>query len=162
MEQIKFEDRFQTAIETWRFEVNSYWTRTSYFAVFETAALGAQWLLFKDYRFTSFALSLAGIFLTWLWYMNNTRMHEYVDQWWRRAGDLEAQSGVSTGNYLVHDFHVRKTVEHRIPYHWLDRFFIPGAFLAGWLWMSAWGLMRIIFIHYGYSGHFAELVKLGK
>ncbi len=40
---------YRTTFETWRFEVDSYWQRNSYFAAFETAAITGCWyLLEKD------------------------------------------------------------------------------------------------------------------
>jgi len=161
-EQSKFAERFQSALETWRFEVESYWTRTSYFAVFETAALGGQWLIFKDYWYTSLALSIAGMSLTVLWFTNNSRMHEYVDQWWRRAGEIEAHFGIPEGRTLIHDFELRKTITHRIPYHAIDRYLVPGIFFAGWSWMLGWGVFRLVLAVCGCHNHFATLVEQGR
>jgi hypothetical protein len=43
-DEMEIRDRlevYKTLFETWRFEVNSHWQRSSYFAAFETVAVAA-------------------------------------------------------------------------------------------------------------------------
>ncbi len=83
------DDAYKIACETWRFQVNSYWTRNSYFAVFETASVAGVWKLTNGHGVTAVAFSLLCAMLTWVWGDNNRRTHEYVRFWWEEIIRLE-------------------------------------------------------------------------
>ncbi len=91
METKDYLDIYKTLFETWRFEVNSHWQRSSYFAAFETVAIAACWRLLDDTSFVwaGVMLSLLGIALTEIWRRNNNKTHFYALYWLGRVADLE-------------------------------------------------------------------------
>ena len=77
--------------ETWRFQIESYWTRNAYFGVFEVAALGGVWTISKDLHLWSGGLAaVAGASLTVVWWLSNDRQHEYVKFYWEKLIEFEA------------------------------------------------------------------------
>jgi hypothetical protein len=85
-------DLYKTIFETWRFQVDSYWTRSSYFAAFETAAFAGVWELYtakEPPNYLGIVFSLLCFFLTGIWFLNNRRTHQYVDYWWKILIDIE-------------------------------------------------------------------------
>ena len=135
LRQREFAERFGAAIETWRFEVNSYWTRNSYFAVFQGGAFVALWtLLQKQYSVTAVGMSLFGVLLTLVWFVNNGRMHEYVEYWWNRAGEIEDEFEVKAERRLILGYEDRRKHKHCLRYSTLVQL-APCLFLCGWLWV---------------------------
>jgi hypothetical protein len=138
----RFAERFESAMSAWKFQVESYWTRNSYFAAFETAAAAGVWNLIENkHWWTSLAFSAGLIALTFIWFFNNMRIHEYIDYWWKRAGSAEeaytdsakAPNGVPTPwIYLVHDYENNRQKSLKwISYHCLIQS-IPILFLICW------------------------------
>ena len=80
---------YSTIWEIWRFQVDSYWQRTSYFAVFETAAIAGVWQVLANRPRLALALAGLGIVLTILWLLNNARTHAYVGYWWQALAEIE-------------------------------------------------------------------------
>jgi hypothetical protein len=81
--------------ETWCAQVDSYWTRTSYFAAFETAAIAGTWVLLNsrdDYKLGHLFL-IFGILLTPLWIYSNVKTHRYHLYWWETLKEIERRSG---------------------------------------------------------------------
>jgi hypothetical protein len=138
LRQREFAERFGAALETWRFEVNSYWTRTSYFAIFQAGAFTGLWKIFssREHLYTSIALSVAGLVLTVIWGVNNIRMHQYVMYWWNRAGDIEEEFEVCAERSLVRDYEKireqKQGVRRLGQYSWWVNA-VPAVFLSGWL-----------------------------
>jgi hypothetical protein len=82
--------RYELTFETWRFQVDSYWQRSSYFAAFETAALAGVWeVLVSRHWYTALVFSILGMALTRAWFLNNRKMHSYVRYWWEALGKME-------------------------------------------------------------------------
>jgi len=83
---------YKTIFETWRFQVNSYWQRSSYFAAFETAAIAGCWHLVTGtpahYKAGAFVSAL-GVLLTIVWLLNNHKTHKYVEYWWGALRKIE-------------------------------------------------------------------------
>ncbi len=48
MDQTHLRDTLKLALETWRFQIDSYWTRNSYFVTFHTAIVAAVWEITKS------------------------------------------------------------------------------------------------------------------
>src|SRR5579871_209758 len=93
-------ESYKQALDTWRFQVNSYWQRSSYFAAFETVAMAGYWKLIADVsvpRCVAVAFGILGIALTIVWWLSNRKTHEYVDHWWRSLIELEAKLGLQSG-----------------------------------------------------------------
>jgi hypothetical protein len=149
----KFAERFASAMSAWKFQVNSYWTRNSYFAVFETAAAAGVWKLIEDkHWWTSLAFSVGLVVLTCIWFFNNMRIHEYIRYWWKSAGEAEKAYAIFGDNpreatskwiLLVHDYESRRPNQNAsIPYH-LSIQAIPVLFLLCWVWTAGMSLASL-------------------
>ena len=152
-EHEKFAERFESAMSAWKFQVDSYWTRNSYFAVFETAAAAGVWKLLDDkHWWTSIIFSGGLIVLTCVWFFNNLRMHEYIRYWWKQAGEAERAYAASVNNpheaaqewiWLVHDYELRRINQNAlIPYHASIQT-IPVLFLLCWVWTAGMSLVNL-------------------
>ncbi len=94
MDRKELFELYKSLIETWRFEVNSHWQRSSYFAAFETVALAACWKLIGDgSRYAASVLSVLGFLLTVIWFLNNRKTHFYAVYWLERVGIIEDKLG---------------------------------------------------------------------
>src|ERR1700721_3689307 len=73
-------------------EVDSYWTRTNYFAAFETAAIAGTWVLLgqKDLTLGHWSVLLA-VLLTLGWIFSNLKSHAYVRYWWGVLEEIESR-----------------------------------------------------------------------
>jgi hypothetical protein len=82
---------YKAVFETWRFEVNSHWQRSSYFAAFETVAIAACWKLLDESRsvWAGTVLAVLGVLLTEIWRRNNDKTHFYAEYWLRKVTELE-------------------------------------------------------------------------
>jgi hypothetical protein len=152
-EHEKFAERFESAMSAWKFQVESYWTRNSYFALFETAAAAGVWKLIADrHWWTSFAFSAGLIVLTLIWLFNNMRIHEYIRYWWKSAGEAEKAYVASIKMpsevkpewiLLVHDYETRRPNQNAlIPYH-LSINAIPVLFILCWGWTAGMSLVNL-------------------
>ena len=88
-------DLYKVANETWRFQVQQFWTRNSYFAAFETAALAGVIKLLEAQAGLASLFSAAGIVLTLLWFFSNDRLQEYIRFWWSKMMELEEANALS-------------------------------------------------------------------
>jgi hypothetical protein len=92
MEKKELLDVYKSLFDTWRFEVNSHWQRSSYFAAFETVAVAACWKLVRDTKVLSregIVVSILGLALTVVWFLNNRKTHFYARYWLERVGIVE-------------------------------------------------------------------------
>ncbi len=83
---------YKSLFETWRFEVNSHWQRSSYFAAFETVAVAACWIALTDssgQKWAGSVVAILGIALTAVWFLNNNKTHEYAVYWLSAVGAVE-------------------------------------------------------------------------
>src|SRR4051812_3243544 len=73
---------YWSMFETWSAEVDSYWTRTNYFAAFEIAAIGGTWEVLHsehaDYP-AGVCFFIFGVLLIPLWIYSNVKTHGYVE-----------------------------------------------------------------------------------
>jgi len=84
--------------ENWRFQVNSGWDRSNYFALVETGALAGAWHVLQDPKSLKAGLFFAflGLLFTILWFVNDWINHTYILYWWRstsHAKDYDANAG---------------------------------------------------------------------
>lgn len=131
---------YSTVFETWRFQVDSYWQRTSYFAVFETAALAGEWSLLNGSTadiYTVRGAAVLGIVLTVLWFLNNLKTHVYVDYWWRALEDIEkADRSVFKIGFVSRYEARRNTLGLCAPMKYSYQVqAIPFVFLCAWVWL---------------------------
>lgn len=85
-------EMYTSLYETWRFEVNSHWQRSSYFAAFETVAVAACWIVSttpSGHYWAEAIVSVLGIALTAVWFLSNNKTHEYALFWLDAAGLVE-------------------------------------------------------------------------
>ena len=81
---------YKAIFETWRYEVDSYWQRNSYFAAFETAALAGCWYVVEHlYRWPGLVFSLAGLTSAIIWWVTSIAVHRYVRYWWNAIQSIE-------------------------------------------------------------------------
>ncbi len=100
---------YKSLFDTWRFEVNSHWQRSSYFAAFETVALGACWKLLTgppNQRWAGAVLSELGVILTGIWFLNNQKTHHYGRHWFEAVCEVEARLMKHSGEHGI-DFATR-------------------------------------------------------
>ena len=82
-------DLHKEAFATWRFQIESYWTRNGYFAGFEIAALGGVVAVSKDHHWTGLFMGIAALLLTIIWFFNCDRQHEYIKFWWEKLIEFD-------------------------------------------------------------------------
>ncbi len=139
VEQTQLRDSLKLALDVWRFQIDSYWTRNSYFVTFHTAIMAAVWEITKNKdlpcsrRLAAEGFCYAGMFLALLWLVNNIRVHQYILYWWRKAEGIEKLLGGPEYARLVLGYD-----KHRLPklipgdYHlWMNS--IPVLFLIVWI-----------------------------
>lgn len=104
-ERIELMEVYKITFETWRSQVDSYWQRSSYFALFETGAIGGCWILLRGCRLyeqiSAVVLTVLGFVLTYVWYQSNDTMHGYVRHWWDSLGIVEMQLQLFPNNFAT-------------------------------------------------------------
>jgi hypothetical protein len=118
------------AWENWRFQVNSGWNRSNYFAVVETVALAGAWQVLGEHKHpaTAFFFAFLGLLSTLIWLLNDLINHAYIHYWWRATGqshdydkkaeELGGRWWPNVGLKYSHLMHV-----------------IPIIFSAAWIWI---------------------------
>lgn len=139
---------YKALFETWRFQVNSHWQRSSFFAAFETAAIAACWKLFTVKPDTQtgapvlgFLLAALGTALTIVWLLINERTHRYALYWLDAVGEIEARVMKGSREWGI-DFarKIPATIKRGpIEHHNLERA-VPGLFLVAWIVMFLFGI----------------------
>jgi hypothetical protein len=133
---------YKSLFETWRFQVNSHWQRSSFFAAFETVALTACWKLFaldpgKCTAPLGLILDLLGIALTLVWLLINNRTHKYALYWLEQVGELEikimregGERGIDSAKKIVDP--KRTTVTPDLMSHHRLEQAVPLLFIVAW------------------------------
>jgi hypothetical protein len=124
-------DIYKVIFQTWRWQVDSYWQRSSYFAAFETAAIAGCWHLVEQKRWQGLLVSVLAILLTVVWFLNNLKTHGYVDYWWRALTKIEAKLGTQNVSFVTNQGGSRY-----VQYHHLMQA-VPVIFLSAWLVLVA-------------------------
>lgn len=126
-------EQYKTLFETWRFQVNSYWQRTSYFAAFETAAIAGDWYIITGSRNAGAGVlaSFLGFFLTLVWLLNNYKTHRYVEYWWKTLGEIDARVNKE---YAFVARYPRSKGKLRMRYSYVVQS-VPTLFLAAWIYL---------------------------
>jgi hypothetical protein len=124
-------------LETWTTQVDSYWTRTNYFAAFEIAAIAGTWVLLgiKGLTLGRLCLALAAL-LTAAWIYSNLRSHAYVQYWWGVLQDIEARNEwLRNPNYISGYEERRKesTLLRWFPYSRFTNWIVPLFFFGVWV-----------------------------
>lgn len=83
-------DIYQLMVETWRWQIDSNWHRTAYFAAFQTAVLVAVGYAIVYVQFgISLAASVFGLLLNVVWLLNDRKTGAYTDYWRKAAESTE-------------------------------------------------------------------------
>jgi hypothetical protein len=133
------------AYETWRFQVDSYWTRNSYFAAFEIAAVAGVWKVADSHPWMGAVFSVLCMVLTLIWLFSNHRVHEYIELWWKKAAQLDPASFE-----LANGFSEFREEERKQKSRCLERVLpvpyaiaiqgIPILFLLGWIALASYAV----------------------
>jgi len=143
---------YKSLFETWRFEVNSHWQRSSYFAAFETVAVGACWKLLTDNstpRWAGPVLAVLGVFLTVVWFNNNEKTHFYAVYWLKKVATIErtlVQRGEGDIDFAAQILNRRRTgfIRHR---HLVQA--VPVIFFMAWMILFGYGAGRFVVLESG-------------
>jgi hypothetical protein len=139
MDQTHLRETLKAALDAWRFQIDSYWSRNSYFVTFHTAIMAAVWEITKNKdlgdsrRLAAECFCYAGMFLAVLWLVNNIRVHQYILYWWKKAEGIEKLLAGPEETRLVFGYDKHR-LPKRIPgdYHiWMNS--IPVLFLFVWI-----------------------------
>ena len=133
---------YRTAFEAWKFQVDQYWTRSSYFVVFELAFAAGIWKIFeRKHWFTSAAMSIGAIVFTVVWVLNNERLNEYIKYYWVVLKQLESELDIPVRQQifspLYEAIYVIQTKRYSGNYRQYARV-LPPLFFCGWVWMLIW------------------------
>jgi len=136
METTELLEVYKSLFDTWRFEVNSHWQRSSYFAAFETVAIAACWKLLTDLsgsRWLGAVVVVLGILLTAVWFLNNNKTHFYAVYWLKAVSKIEntlvqrgGEEGIDFATQILS--RPRHPIRHR---HLVQA--VPLLFLVGWV-----------------------------
>jgi DNA-directed RNA polymerase subunit F len=139
---------YKSLFETWRFEVNSHWQRSSYFAAFETVAVAACWKLLSDLdsAWAGAVLAALGLCLTGIWYRNNNKTHFYAVYWLEKVAEIERKLVQQSGEAVDFAAQIlnrpnRDRIRHR---HLVQA--VPIIFFIAWAILLCLGI-------YKYSAH---------
>jgi hypothetical protein len=140
---------YKSLFETWRFEVNSHWQRSSYFAAFETVAVAACWKLVSDPYFAGEggALAALGILLTAVWYRNNNKTHFYAVYWLEKVAEIERALMQRTGEAIDFAAQILRRprtghIRHR---HLVQA--VPVIFFIAWMILLSAGIHKLWIVH---------------
>jgi hypothetical protein len=147
------------AYETWRFQVDSYWTRNSYFAAFEIAAAAGVWTVGNQkHHWMALGFTLICLALTAIWFIANERVHEYIAFWWQMAIDSDRCTSAKESTEaqpkdigLASRFEAWRTQKgecHCFGYSRLIQA-IPILFFVGWVFLIRYNFLKGIHYMYG-------------
>ncbi|WP_449727809.1 RipA family octameric membrane protein [Granulicella paludicola] len=123
------------AFEAWKFQVETYWTRSSYFVVFELAAAAGVWQVFAaGYRLSACFACLASLYMTRIWQLNNQRLSEYIHFYWYRLQDIEKTAGHPMSHRIFSRWeNERPQRKYSGDYRsYVNK--VPLVFFAAWTW----------------------------
>lgn len=133
------QDVYKMTIETWRYEVDSYWQRNNYFAAFETAALAGCWYVVEHgHWWTGMAFSTLGLLSAIIWFITSLAVHKYVDYWWSAIKKIEQKLAL---NEIEFDFATRHTGSGLHPSAFVLT--VPWLFALAWLSILVFSIVSL-------------------
>ena len=117
--------------DNWRFQVDSRWNRSNYFAVVETVALAGAWQVLDQNKYPKSALFFAflGLLSTIVWLLNDLINYTYILYWWRSTDQWQEYEK------KAEELGIRRWwPKVGLKYSHLMNV-IPIIFVAAWLWM---------------------------
>lgn len=135
---------YSSLLETWQFQVNSHWQRSSFFAAFETVAVGACWKLLAG-KSSGWSTTLAafGILLTAIWYLINNKSHSYAEYWLRAVSDMEKRFAANDPQLAYATALLTRPRNSWIRHRYLEKA-VPALFLAIWTILFVDGILTTI------------------
>ena len=134
------------AFEAWKFQIDAFWTRTSYFALFELAFAAGLWKVFDSgHWITSAGMAVGSILVTCIWIINNSRLHEYILYYSDRVKHFEGAVGIDTQNTIFTRFESNRQKCFPGSYHMYIQV-VPLIFIVGWLYMLVWSAYKLLCI----------------
>lgn len=98
--ELNLAELYKETFATWRFQIESYWARNTYFASFETAAIAGDWVVGAGHHWTAMVGAVGGLLLTVVWTLNCLKQHAYVRFWWAKLIEFD---GVSAATWMAAD-----------------------------------------------------------
>jgi hypothetical protein len=149
-DRITHGEMLKISFDAWKFQIDSFWTRSSSFAVFELGVAAGLWQVFLGrYYLTSSAIAVGGILLTAVWLVNNSKLHNYILYYQERIKHFENLAGLLEEDTVFTSFErLRKCDRFPGQYHYYIQG-VPLLFLVGWLWMLCWSVCNLrVFLHF--------------
>jgi hypothetical protein len=130
---------YKNTFETWRFEVDSYWQRNTYFAAFETAAIAGCWyLLEKEKLPIGLSFAIFGSALTVIWFWNNVAVHTYIKYWWDSVKASEKALSLHDKKIAFASGHPGSNLHPSV-----GAKLVPLVFLAAWLSLVVYAVCHL-------------------
>lgn len=135
---------YKTTVDTWRYEVESYWQRNNYFAAFETAALAGCWYVIEHaHLWIGLAFSAFGFVSAGIWFITSVAVLHYVRYWWGAVKTAENKLGLNADGL---DFSARHPGSGLRPSDLI--LCIPLIFAAAWVTELVFTFMRLHALDY--------------
>lgn len=155
----EFLELYKQTFETWRFQVESYWTRNTYFAAFETAALGADWIVSTNHHWTAGLGGAVALVLTMVWIFSCQKQQGYIRYWWDKLIEFDRVLHADSPIYqrlpkiaLASDFESWRTARNRGPlirYEYSNLVLIvPALFIVMWVYLVGYNLVALGYLHW--------------
>jgi hypothetical protein len=144
-------ETYKLLFDNWRFQVQNNWQRSSYFAVFETAALAGAWSVIDQHFWSGLFFAFLGAALTLVWTFSNHRSGLYASYWWKSLCRLERKaSGVGAGLNLVCEYDsnrknsgIAKAMAIPRLRYTLSMQFVPTLFTVAWLGLAVRASLKL-------------------
>jgi hypothetical protein len=134
-------EMLRIAIDVWKFQIGAFWTRTSYFALFELAFAAGVWKIFDARHWiTSAGMSVGALIVTGIWIVNNSRIHEYIVYYADRMKHYEATMPEEDTIFSRFEKNRHKTIAGQ--YHLYIQT-VPVIFALGWIYMIVWSVCQL-------------------
>jgi hypothetical protein len=129
---------YREVLQTWRYEVDSYWQRNNYFSAFETAAIAGCWYVVEhSHPWVASAFSILGATSAVIWLITSVAVHKYVNYWWNAIKDVESSLSLGERNLNFATKHQGSGLHPSVLVQ-----LVPCLFIAAWL------VVLIVSLHY--------------
>jgi recombinational DNA repair protein (RecF pathway) len=137
---------YRLMVETWRWQIDSNWHRTAYFAAFQTAVLVAAGYAISDVHccagklildmhfYVGFGASVFGFLLNISWIFNDRKTGAYTDYWRKAAESMEIRLPWQFVSKLVYEKQAKQwKVRRGFPKYTHLMLFVRLLFAAVWI-----------------------------
>lgn len=147
MEEDSFEIQtlYSMAFDAWRFQVEHFWSTSSYHVVFQLALGAGLWKIFEARHYwTASMLSVGAILFTCIWISHTERTIEHIRYAWYRLKQIERSANLSPDHQIFDGAAAWLTPRRKLPgdYRNYARV-LPPTFTVAWLWMLVWSLRSL-------------------